>query len=57
MSLEDKFEDSVIYMIQCTDNYYYIGSTRMDLKKRIQCHKKDSKILGSKGYYSKHLLW
>jgi len=20
-------------------------------------HKKDSKILGSKGYYSKHLLW
>jgi len=54
MSLEDKFENSVIYMIQCTDNYYYIGSTRININKRLQYHKRSAKDFPERRLY-KHI--
>jgi hypothetical protein len=54
MSLVNKFENSVIYLIKCTDNYYYIGATRMGLNKRLTYHKQSSKNFPERKIY-KHI--
>lgn len=37
-----KFPNAVVYVLQCIDNYYYIGSTINDPRYRLNNHKQDS---------------
>jgi hypothetical protein len=37
-----KFPKAVVYVLQCVDNYYYIGSTINDPRYRLNNHKMDS---------------
>ena len=39
---QKKFQNAVIYVLQCIDNYYYIGSTINNPRFRLNNHKKDS---------------
>lgn len=41
-----------IYKIQCNDGYFYIGSTKNELRVRLQDHKNDSKKERNKNYKS-----
>ena len=36
------FPNAVLYVLQCIDNYYYIGSTINHPRYRLNNHKKDS---------------
>ena len=44
------YSRSKIYKLQCDDGHFYIGSTKNELRKRLQDHKGDSKRHDSKVY-------
>ena len=46
-----KYQSAVIYVLQCIDNYYYIGSTINHPRFRLNNHKNDSKITSGKSIY------
>jgi predicted GIY-YIG superfamily endonuclease len=47
------YENGKIYILKCNDNYFYYGSTTVELKRRFWGHKHSSKIMSSKVY--KHI--
>jgi hypothetical protein len=47
-----KFPSAVIYVLQCIDNYYYIGSTINHPRYRLNNHKKDSTIFPDRNVYA-----
>jgi hypothetical protein len=49
-----RFPRAVVYVLQCIDNYYYIGSTINDTRFRLNNHKKDSKKFPDRQLY-KHI--
>jgi len=46
-----KFPKAVVYVLQCIDNYYYIGSTINDPRYRLNNHKKDSVLFPDRWVY------
>lgn len=46
-----KYPTAVIYVLQCVDNYYYIGSTINDPRYRFSNHKKDSEKYPHRAVY------
>lgn len=42
ITVPKKFQNAVVYVLQCIDNYYYIGSTINNPRFRLNNHKKDS---------------
>jgi hypothetical protein len=51
---EKKFPSAVVYVLQCIDNYYYIGSTINHPRYRLNNHKKDSIAFPDRHVY-KHI--
>jgi hypothetical protein len=47
-----QFPNAVVYVLQCIDNYYYIGSTINDPRYRLNNHKQDSKKYPNRYVYS-----
>lgn len=47
-----QFPNAVVYVLQCIDNYYYIGSTINDPRYRLNNHKQDSKKYPDRYVYS-----
>lgn len=45
---------SIIYILLCNDNYYYIGSTRTSINERLIAHKSAAKRLPNRSVY-KHI--
>ena len=48
---ESKYENSKIYCLYCSDDYYYIGSTRNELRYRLGKHKVDSNSFPTRKVY------
>jgi len=48
------FQNAVVYVLQCIDNYYYIGSTINNPRFRLNNHKKDSIKFPDRNVY-KHI--
>ena len=46
------FPNAVVYVLQCIDNYYYIGSTINDPRYRLNNHKQDSKKYPERNVYT-----
>ena len=46
-----KYAEGKIYMLKCTDGFYYYGSTINTLTKRMTDHKKDSKLHADRYVY------
>ena len=46
------FPNAVVYVLQCIDNYYYIGSTINDPRYRLNNHKQDSKKYPDRNVYT-----
>lgn len=51
---QKNFPNAVVYVLQCIDNYYYIGSTINDPRYRLNNHKQDSKKCPDRCVY-KHI--
>lgn len=47
-----KFPSAVVYVLQCIDNYYYIGSTINHPRYRLNNHKKDSITFPDRNVYA-----
>jgi predicted GIY-YIG superfamily endonuclease len=50
MELTNKYNNGIIYKLQCLDNHYYIGATIAGIKHRFACHKSLAKTNTSKVY-------
>lgn len=46
------FPNAVVYVLQCIDNYYYIGSTINNPRYRLNNHKQDSKKFPERNVYT-----
>jgi predicted GIY-YIG superfamily endonuclease len=48
---DSRYEDSKIYCLYCTDDYYYIGSTKNELRFRLRDHKQHSNNFPTRKVY------